>query len=158
MQATIAVSPYTTHVVHAKLSHKVPHYSFTTLLQQCDKQAVTSIMPRSKIIISYTFRCRKEKSWCNLTLSAKSLQSCPSLCDPMDCSTPSFSVHGILQARILEWVAISFFNRSSWPRDWTYISYYQVDSLLLSHWGSPFAVKVLTKCWLILPLFSLFLL
>ena len=38
----------------------------------------------------------------------KSLQSCPTLCDPMDCSLPGFSVHGILQARTLEWVAISF--------------------------------------------------
>ena len=36
--------------------------------------------------------------------AAKSLQSCPTLCDPMDCSLPGFSVHGILQARILEWV------------------------------------------------------
>ena len=35
-------------------------------------------------------------------------QSCPTLCDPMDCSPPSSSVHGILQARVLEWVAISF--------------------------------------------------
>ena len=36
--------------------------------------------------------------------AAKSLQSCPTLCDPMDCSLPGFSVHGILQARTLEWV------------------------------------------------------
>ena len=35
-------------------------------------------------------------------------QSCPTLCDPVDCSPPGFSVHGILQARILEWVATSF--------------------------------------------------
>ena len=41
-------------------------------------------------------------------LLAASLQSCPTLCDPMDCSLPGFSVHGILQARTLEWVAISF--------------------------------------------------
>ena len=40
--------------------------------------------------------------------AAKSLQSCPTLCDPMDCSLPGFSVHGILQARTLEWIAISF--------------------------------------------------
>ena len=40
----------------------------------------------------------------------KSLQLCPTLCDPMDCSLPGFSVHGILQARTLEWVAISFSN------------------------------------------------
>ena len=39
---------------------------------------------------------------------AKLLQLCPTLCDPMDCSLPGFSVHGILQARLLEWVAISF--------------------------------------------------
>ena len=38
---------------------------------------------------------------------AKSLQSCPAICDPMDCSPPGPSVHGISQARILEWVAIS---------------------------------------------------
>ena len=40
--------------------------------------------------------------------AAKSLQSCPTLCDPMDCSLSGFSIHGILQARTLEWVAISF--------------------------------------------------
>ena len=39
---------------------------------------------------------------------AKSLQLCPTLSNPMDCSPPGFSVHGILQARILEWVAVSF--------------------------------------------------
>ena len=49
-------------------------------------------------------------------------QSCPILCDPMDCSLPGFSVHGIFQARIMEWVAISFSRRSSCPRDWTRVS------------------------------------
>ena len=49
-------------------------------------------------------------------------QLCPDLCDPMDCSPPGSSVHGILQARILEWVAISFFCRSFWPRDWARVS------------------------------------
>ena len=44
--------------------------------------------------------------------AAESLQSCPTLWDPMDCSLPGFSVHGILQARTLEWVAISFSRRS----------------------------------------------
>ena len=50
---------------------------------------------------------------------AKLLQSCLTLCDPMDCSPPGSSVHGILQARILEWVAISLSRGSSWPRDGT---------------------------------------
>ena len=41
-------------------------------------------------------------------LRAKLLQSCPALCDPMDCSPPGSSVHGILQARVLEWVDIFY--------------------------------------------------
>ena len=43
-------------------------------------------------------------------------QSCPTLCNPMDCSLPGSSVHGILQARTLEWVAICFARGSSQPR------------------------------------------
>ena len=43
-------------------------------------------------------------------------QSCPTLCDPMDCSLPGSSVHGIFQARVLECVAISFSRASSRPR------------------------------------------
>ena len=46
--------------------------------------------------------------------AAKSLQSCPALCDPIDGSPPGFPVPGILQARTLEWVAISFFNAWKW--------------------------------------------
>ena len=49
-------------------------------------------------------------------------QSYPILCDPVDCSSPGSSVHGILQARILEWVTISFSRESSLPRDPTQIS------------------------------------
>ena len=55
-------------------------------------------------------------------LYAKSLQLCPTLCDPMDGSPPGSSVHGILQARILEWVAMCFFRVYSWPRGRTHIS------------------------------------
>ena len=43
-------------------------------------------------------------------------QLCPTLCDPMDCSPPGSSIHGIFQARVLEWVAISFSRGSSQPR------------------------------------------
>ena len=49
-------------------------------------------------------------------------QSCPTLCDPMDCSLPGSSVHGIFQARVLEWVAMSFFRGSSQLRDQTQVS------------------------------------
>ena len=50
-------------------------------------------------------------------------QSCLTLCDSMACSLPGFSVHGIFQASILEWVTISFSRRSSRPRDWTQVSH-----------------------------------
>ena len=49
-------------------------------------------------------------------------QSCLTLCDPMDYSLPGSSLRGILQARVLEWVAISFSRRSSWLRDRTQVS------------------------------------
>ena len=57
-----------------------------------------------------------------LCMHAKSLQSCLTFCNPMDHNLPGFSVHGILQARILKWVAISFSRGSSQPRDWTRVS------------------------------------
>ena len=50
-------------------------------------------------------------------------QSCPILCDPIDYSLQGSSVHGIFQARVLEWVAISFSRGSSRPRDWTQVSH-----------------------------------
>ena len=54
--------------------------------------------------------------------AAKSLQSCPTLCDPIDGSPLGSSVHGISQARILEWVAISFSSESCPLRDQTHVS------------------------------------
>ena len=62
--------------------------------------------------LSYTFCC-----CCCLVA-----QSCPILCNPTDCSPPGSSVHGILQARILEWVTIPFSRGSSWLRDQTWVS------------------------------------
>ena len=58
----------------------------------------------------------KKKKWSEVA------QSCLTLCDPMDCSLPGFSVHGIFQARVLEWVAISFSKGSSRLRDCTQVS------------------------------------
>ena len=52
-------------------------------------------------------------------MPAKSLQPCLTLCDPMDCSLPGSSVGGILQARILEWVAMPSSRESSQPKDQT---------------------------------------
>ena len=64
-------------------------------------------------------------------------QSCLTLCDPMDCSPPGSSVHGILQARILEWAAISFSRGSSQPKNRTHSPALQADSLLTEPPGKP---------------------
>ena len=68
-------------------------------------------------------------------------QSCLTLCDPMDYSLPGSSVHGISQARRLEWVAISSSRGSSWPRDWNHVSCVSCTGrrilYQLSHGGSP---------------------
>ena len=61
-------------------------------------------------------------------------QLCPTLCNPMDCSLPGSAVHGILQARILEWVTISSSKRSSQLRDGTHISH--IARWILYHWAT----------------------
>ena len=71
-----------------------------------------------KSILCVIFQRQLQKNlWIQLydayCVHTKSLQSCPTLCDPIDCSSPGSSVHGILQARILEWVAISSSSGSS---------------------------------------------
>ena len=66
----------------------------------------------------------------------KVAQLCPALCDPMD-----YTVHGILQARILEWVAYPFASRSSRPRNQTGVSTLQVDSLPAELPGKPIVSK-----------------
>ena len=65
-------------------------------------------------------------------------QSCPPLSDPMDCSLPGSSVHGVLQARILEeWVAMPSSRASSWPGDWTHVTC--IGRWILYHWTRPAA-------------------
>ena len=54
-----------------------------------------------------------KKLYAAAATAAKSLQSCPTLSDPMDCSLPGSFAHGIFQARVLKWVAIAFSGRSS---------------------------------------------
>ena len=64
-------------------------------------------------------------------------QSCPTLCDPMGLNLPGSSVHGIFQARVLEWVAISFSRRSPRPRDRTRVSTLQAGALPSEPPGKP---------------------
>ena len=82
-----------------------------------------------------------------ICVHAQSLQLCLTLCDPMDCSPPGSSVHGILQARILEWVAMPSSREASWPGDPTGIClcllYWRWILYPLSHLGSPSAVYLL---------------
>ena len=80
-----------------------------------------------------SFECKFKKEW-TICMRAKLPQSCPTLCDPMDCNPPVSSDHGILQARILEWVVMPSSKGSSWPRDQTQVSrllHWQAGSLLL---------------------------
>ena len=73
-------------------------------------------LPSSKEKVSLTLKSSVTQK------KSETTQLCPTLCDPMGCSLPGSSVHGILQARILEWIAISSSRGSSWPRDWTWVS------------------------------------
>ena len=61
--------------------------------------------------------------WISVCMHAQVLQLCPTLCNPMNCSPPGSLVHGIFQARILEWVTMPSSRGSSWPRDQTHISW-----------------------------------
>ena len=87
-------------------------------------------------------------------MHAKLLQSCLTLCDPVNCGPPGSSVCGIFQARILEWVAISYSRGSSPPRDGTHVSYVScIGRRVLYHWcrlGSQVIVDP-PYMWFFLP-------
>ena len=91
------------------------------------------------IVLIYPYMCLVTQSY--LTLS-----------NPMDCRPPGSSVYGILQARILEWVAIPFSRESSWPKDWTHIpcildSLYCLGKPIMQGWG------IYNSRWIIKSLF-----
>ena len=79
-------------------------------------------------------------------------QSCPTPCDPMDCSLPGSSVHGTVQARILEWVAMPSSRGSSWPRDGTWISC--IVGWFLTVWTTRETLQGNTKELVLVVLFS----
>ena len=77
-------------------------------------------------------------------------QSCPALCDPMDCSLQGSSVHGIFQARALEWAAIAFSRRSSRPRDGTQVS--RIAGRCFTVWATREAWGDIPPCfWFAFP-------
>ena len=93
-----------------------------------------------KMLVSYTLKSKRDfknqmfYSFYTVGFPAGCGWGFQTLCDPMHSSPPGSSVHGILQARILEWVAISSSRRSSQPRDQTHISYVScIGKRILSH-------------------------
>ena len=105
---------------------------------KCEASMQKLIHHKALVLLNHTIR--KPFHTDQHLLCAGCAQLCPTLCNPMNCSPSASSVHGILQARMLEWVAISSSRQSSWPRDRIPISYAslhrQVDSLPLGHLGS----------------------
>ena len=77
-------------------------------------------------------------------------QSCPTFCDPMDYSQPDSSIHGILQARILEWIAISFSRGSSRPRDRTLVS--RIEGRCFNLWAYRMILLLSHQCYCILKM------
>ena len=132
---------------------------FTSVIQSCPTLCVTSwqiderkmetasdfILGGSKITVDGDCnhkikRCLllRRKVMTNLVLSmCSATQSCPSSCDPMDCSLPGFFCHGIFPARILEQAPISSSRGSSWPSDRTWVSGVScIGRWILYHWAT----------------------
>ena len=89
-------------------------------------------------------------AWCTLHLnkqfsSVQSLSSVRLFATPSTGNLPGSSVHGILQARLLEWVAISFSRGSSWLRNWTQISY--IADRFFTDWATREALKIDNTFW-----------
>ena len=97
--------------------------------------------PKYSLTTSQSLCC-----YCLPSLSLSAL-SCLTLCDPLDCSPPGPSVHGILQARVLEWVAVPPFRESSRPRDWTGFSSIAGRFFTTEPPGSPIWCWYITKCF-----------
>ena len=93
--------------------HPAPTPSLPSTSKVTSGYSPASALDRVPLV--WALRPRKKKQ-------SEVAQLCPTLCDPMDCSLPGSSIHGILQARVLEWVAISFSRASSRPRDGTQVS------------------------------------
>ena len=108
-----------------------------------------SVPPGSSWVISFYNKPVKVKK-----VTVLVTQSCPTLCYSMDFSSPISSAHGILQARILDWVAIPFSKRSSQPRDWSQVS--SIAGRFFTVWATRQAPVIhihnfCRKYWIALP-------
>ena len=109
--------------------------SLDSALKSRDITLPTKIHTVMYSILVVMYRCEEKNVKILVT------QLCLTLCDPMGCSLPGSSVHGILQARILEWVAIPYSRGSFQPRDQTQSSALQTDSLPSEPPGKPMDVR-----------------
>ena len=105
----------------------IAHYSVSTLVGLKKMGIFDHILKVEKQTLPDTLMERHvfnidEKQCLIIIFKVKVSQSCPTLSDPMDCNLPGSSVHGILQARTLEWVAYPFCRGSSQRRNWTGVS------------------------------------
>ena len=85
--------------------------------------------------------CHFLLQWMKVKSESEISQSCLTLSDPMDCSLLGSSIHGIFQARILEWVAISFSRVTSCPRDWTRVSH--IVGRRFTVWATREAIEII---------------
>ena len=80
---------------------------------------------------------------CDVFIVVLVTQSCLTLCNSLDCSLPGSSVHGIFQARILEWVATPFFRGSSRPRNWIMVSC--ISSRFFTIWATSYWASLVAQ-------------
>ena len=104
----------------------------TDLFTILSYETILLVLPRSSSILENEFW--QITGW---KIKVQVAQLCPILCDRLDCRLPGSSVHGILQARVLEWVAISYIRVSSQPRDQTQSPALQVGFLPSEPPGKP---------------------
>ena len=101
--------------IHSSVNGHLGQYHFGAIIDNAYKHSCTSFCGDIMFsLLLYIIRSRITSWNCNVAAVAKSLQSCPTLWDPIDGSPPGSPVPGILQARTLEWVAISFYNAWKW--------------------------------------------
>ena len=119
---TLLLSPVTSTIGYCFCFGSIPSFFLELFLHwsPVGYWAPTDLGSSSFSILSF---CLSYCSWGfqskNADIDIEVAQLCPTFCNPMDSSLPGSSIHGIFQARVLEWVAISFSRRSSQHRDWT---------------------------------------
>ena len=144
-------------------------YSFVLFMSLATSSHLWPVCPRSSTFYSTEFVCnlpyvtgscpirqcikwienifKDQRQFWKWKVKVLVTQSCQTLCDPMDHSPPDSSVHGILQAIILEWASISSSGRSCWPRDQTQVSCIAGRFFII--WATREAPRILE--WVAIP-------